>query len=91
MILFLDNKQNIKLVNNDGREVVLRQMDNGEYIIINDYKNIGTYNFQNPVPINRILDWIAKENIEHYIQDVKLYFKYGNTTYDKEGKPKWKN
>lgn len=48
--------KNEKYVNNDGREVVLRQMDSGEYIIINDYKNIGTYNFQNPVPINRILD-----------------------------------
>ena len=77
--------KNEKYVNDDGREVVLRKMGNGEYIIINDYKNIGTYNFQNPVPINNTLDWIAKENIEHLKHDILPYLKFGNTPYDKIG------
>lgn len=83
--------KNEKYVNNDGREVVLRKMDNGEYIITNDYKNIGTYNFSNPTPFRHSFDFLSAitgESMEHAVQDMLPYFIYGNTPYDDIGKPK---
>ena len=83
--------KNEKYVNNDGKEVVLRKMDSGEYIITNDYKNIGTYNFSNPTPFRHSFDFLSAitgESMEHAVQDMLPYFIYGNTPYDGIGKPK---
>ena len=73
MILFLDNKQNIKLVNNDGREIVVYEKDNS-YKIVDDNLNIGTYNYSNPNG--------GLSNFKHFFMDVLPYYIYGNTPYD---------
>ncbi|MCR8685682.1 hypothetical protein CUREO10432_09040, partial [Campylobacter ureolyticus] len=68
-----NNKQNIKLVNNDGREIVVYKKDNS-YKIVDDNLNIGTYNYSNP---NGGLNTFM-----HGIADVLPYYIYGNTPYD---------
>jgi len=75
-------KQNEKYINTDGREVILRRTNNGkgEYMIINDYKNIGTYNYRNPD------GFISKDSFVHTITDVIPYLIFGNTPYDKMAK-----
>ncbi|MCZ6135767.1 hypothetical protein, partial [Campylobacter ureolyticus] len=67
------NRNNVKLVNNDGREIVVR-LTNDKYTIIDDNLNVGTYNYSNP---NGGLNTFM-----HSIADVLPYYIYGNTPYD---------
>ncbi|NLK67058.1 MAG: hypothetical protein GX282_06245 [Campylobacteraceae bacterium] len=68
-----NNKDNIKLVNNDGRELVLKY-NYGSYNIVDDNLNIGTYNYSNPDG--------GLSTVGHIVYDVLPYYIYGNTPYD---------
>ena len=65
-----DPNNNVKYVNKDGREIVIRKNKDGACIVNNDPKYMGTYNFgKDPV------------SIKHFRYDVLTWIRWGNAPY----------
>lgn len=67
---------NVKLVNVDGREVVLKTTDG--YKVETDPRYLGTYNYVNPSEDSMLSD----DSIEHFRVDVIPYIVWGNSEED---------